>query len=290
MDYVEVAVTVRPQDADAVADRLVVAGFPGLVLGEFGPDGGAALTEATLKIYLPDVQAAERMDAVEEALTGIPFRLAHRVVREEDWAESWKQYWHVQHVGARIVIRPSWEEYDPAPGEVVIVLDPKQAFGTGTHGTTRLCLQAIERLVRPGDTVFDVGAGSGILAIGGLLLGASSAIGVDTDPVAVEAALENAEINRVADQCEWRLGSASDLKGAANLVVANILAEVIVHIAPDLARLTGRDLVVSGIITRKAEDTRIALTAQGLHIVRQDLEGEWVAPTFSAREIPGNMK
>ena len=147
MDYVEVAVTVRPQDADAVADRLVVAGFPGLVLGEFGPDGGAALTEATLKIYLPDVQAAERMDAVEEALTGIPFRLAHRVVREEDWAESWKQYWHVQHVGARIVIRPSWEEYDPAPGEVVIVLDPKQAFGTGTHGTTRLCLQAIERLV-----------------------------------------------------------------------------------------------------------------------------------------------
>lgn len=281
MDYIELAITLRTEDSDEAADRLVDAGFPGLVLGEFGPDGPSGEPETTLKVYVPDVQAAERLGAVEDALTGIPFRLEHRTVKEEDWAESWKQFWHVQHVGERFVVRPSWEEYDPKEGEVVIVLDPKQAFGTGTHATTRLCLRAIEQVARPGDTVYDVGAGSGILAIGALLLGASRAVGVDIDPVAVEACIENAEFNRVADVSEWYVGTAADLEGQADLVVANILAEVIVQIAADLARLTKRDLVVSGIIARKADDTRIAMQAQGLRFIRQDQEGEWIAQVFA---------
>lgn len=281
MDYLEIAITIQTEDADAAADRLVNAGFPGLVLGEYGPEGPAAEAETTLKVYIPEVQAGERLEALEEALGGLPFRLEHRTVREEDWAESWKRFWHVQHVGKRLAIRPSWEAYEPEPGEIVIVLDPKQAFGTGTHATTRLCLRALEEEVRPSDRVFDVGAGSGILAIAALLLGAGQAVGVDVDPVAVEACRENAELNRVADLAEWRQGTAADLQGQADLVVANILAEVIVEIAPDLARLTGRTLVVSGIIARKADDTRIALQAQGLRFLRQEQEGEWIAQVFA---------
>lgn len=281
MDYIEVAITIRPEDAEDAAARLVGAGFPGLVLGEWGPGGATDKAESTLKVYVPEIQAAQKLVDLEESLVGLPFRLEHRTVREEDWAESWKQYWHVQHVGKRLVIRPSWEEYAPEDREVVLVLDPKQAFGTGTHGTTRLCLQMIEEIVRPGDVVFDVGTGSGILAIAAVLLGAARAIGVDNDPVAIEAAIENAELNRVADVCEWRTGTSADIAGTADLVVANILAEVIVNIARDLARLTGRDLVVSGIIARKADDTRVALQAQGLRFVRQDQEGDWISQHFS---------
>ncbi len=279
MDYLEVALTVPSAYADEVASRLIAAGFPGLVLGESGPEELPG-EEATLKVYVPEVSAAEQLAALESALAGVAYRRAQRLIHEEDWAESWKRYWHVQHVGERLVVRPSWESYEPRDREIVIVLDPKQAFGTGTHPTTRLCMRALERLVRPGDRICDVGAGSGILAIAGVLLGAAGAIGVDNDPVAVAACPENADRNRVADLCEWRVGTAAELSGKADLVVANILAEVIVQIAPDLARLTGRDLVVSGIIARKAEDTRVALQAAGLRFVSQEQEGDWVAQTF----------
>lgn len=250
------------------------------MLGESGPEDVPG-AEATLKVYVSDVAAGERMPAIAAALAGLAYRQAQRTIREEDWAESWKRFWHALRIGERLVVRPSWEEYDPADREVVIVLDPKQAFGTGTHPTTRLVLAAIEHLVRPGDVVYDVGAGSGILAVAAVLLGAARAEGVDTDPVAVAACEENAALNRVADRCAWRVGSAAELSGGADLVVANILAEVIVQLAPDLARLCGRDLVVSGIIARKAGDTRVALEAAGLGFVSQDQEGDWVAQVFS---------
>lgn len=296
----EVCVSLGSADADRAAGRLLAAGFAGLVLGEerfddagegrveepgltVGLEWRQAPQDVEIKVYVAECEGPGRLETVREALDGIPCSIRTQIVREEDWAESWKQFWDVQHIGQSIVIRPSWKTYEARPGEVVIELDPKQAFGTGTHATTRLCLAELERLVRPGDRLLDVGTGSGILAIAALRLGAREAIGVDSDPVAVAAARENAELNGVEATSSFEVGSAGALTDRADLVVANILAEILIDLAPDLARLTGRDLLVSGIIARKAAQTREAFEAQGLRWLGQTQEGDWIAQRFVRR-------
>jgi ribosomal protein L11 methyltransferase len=287
MNYREVSITLPSEHAEALAWRLTERGLPGLVVDERRPDE-AERTTATLRAYLPEVEGAfsprelraavcEELADLDEAAT---FDVSVRTMPEEDWATSWQQYWHVQRIGDRLVVRPSWEAFEAGPGDLVITLDPKQAFGTGTHPTTRLCMRMLERLAAEGPlgTVFDVGAGSGILAISALLLGASRAVAVDTDPIAVAAAEENAELNQVADRMENRVGSAADLVGHANVVCANILADVIIEIAADLQAHTivGGALVASGIIARRSDDVAAALTAHGFEVVRRDDEGDWV--------------
>jgi ribosomal protein L11 methyltransferase len=208
-------------------------------------------------------------------------------VREEDWAENWKAYFHPLRVGERFVIKPTWEAWPP-PGEpeaaraedLVIEIDPEMAFGTGGHATTQLCLEALERHLSPGESVADIGTGSGILAIAAALLGSGPVEAWDVDPVAVEAAARNCERNRVAEVCAVREADASgELAGTWDLVLANVhtafLLELIPRL-PDMLRPGGR-AILSGTTETSAEALCAALQAAGLEVVSRANGGEWIS-------------
>jgi len=205
-----------------------------------------------------------------------------REVQEEDWSSAWKQYFHPVKIGERVVIKPSWEDYQPTDEEIVIELDPGMAFGTGTHHTTQMCIRCLEEVIFPGCTVFDIGTGSGILAIAAAKLGAGTVRAVDLDPVAVKIAGENILMNGVQDMVcisEGNLltGVAGDDK--ADMVIANIVADVIIRMAPDLPlRLKdGGLLIASGIIITRLSDVTAALEQVGLSVEKIMEEGNWVA-------------
>jgi ribosomal protein L11 methyltransferase len=201
-----------------------------------------------------------------------------RPLREEDWATAWKAFYKPFRVGRRLVVRPSWEPYAAAPDDCVLELDPGMAFGTGEHPTTRLCLEALEERVRPGDRVLDWGTGSGILAIAAVKLGATWVDARDHDPVAVAAARENARRNEVADRV---LVERGDLPGAAPYdgVVANILAGPILAAAPRLRRLTrpGGWLIASGLTDARVAAVARALQDAGFSPPLTRAAGEWRA-------------
>jgi len=162
-------------------------------------------------------------------------------MHEEDWANNWKKYYKPTKIGERIVVKPIWEKYDAKENELVLELDPGMAFGTGTHETTRMCIQALDKYVKEDSTIFDVGCGSGILAIAAAKLGAKKAIGVDLDPVAVESANENVGLNNL-NNIEILYGNLVEvIDGKADIVVANIIAEVICILTEDVKRVLKKD-------------------------------------------------
>lgn len=218
----------------------------------------------------------------EEFLSGQDtgsWNLQVKEIADEEWAHSWKKYWHTQKISDKIVINPSWEEYQPAEGELVISLDPGIAFGTGTHQTTRLCARALEKYMQPDMTVADIGTGSGILCIVAAKLGAKEIIGVDNDKSVISVAKENADINAVGENCIFYEGSATDVENTYDVVVANILAHVLIDMMADLEKLVrkGGYLILSGIINEKAEDVVTAVKANGLHHIETTIDGDWSA-------------
>ncbi|HEU5203539.1 MAG TPA: 50S ribosomal protein L11 methyltransferase [Candidatus Limnocylindrales bacterium] len=206
-----------------------------------------------------------------------------RLVDEADWAEEWKRHFPVLRVGRRLVVRPTWREHKAANDEIVLALDPGMAFGTGLHPTTRLCLAALEGLADrgalEGRRLLDVGCGSGILAIAGVRLGAASALGVDTDPIAVEAMTANARRNRIGRRVRAREGSLPTGEGPFEVVVANLIAALLVRLADDLrAELTpGGTLLASGIFVDRETEVRGAFEAAGMRVAGRLAEGDWVA-------------
>jgi ribosomal protein L11 methyltransferase len=201
-----------------------------------------------------------------------------RWVEEEDWAHAWKAYFRPTRVGDRLVVVPAWEEYAPQEGELPIRIDPGMAFGTGTHATTALCMRWLEELVTPGSRVIDVGTGSGILAVAAKHLGAAEVVAIDVDPVAVDAARENAGRNGV--EIDVRLATLDQVaEGEADLIVANIIASVIVDILPDVAsRLKpGGRFLASGIIAARKEAVTEAMTDAWLLPVGAREQDGWVA-------------
>jgi ribosomal protein L11 methyltransferase len=209
--------------------------------------------------------------------------LQTRVVREEDWANAWKDYYHVTHIGQRLVIRPSWRKYLPKNNEVVLELDPGMAFGTGLHPTTRMCLEQIEKRLRPNIHVLDVGTGSGILALSAAKLGAANVHCIDNSSVAVESALANAEMNHMSDRVNVVLGvldetEATRLAGQYDLVLANIIARVIGSIATNLAEVLAPEgiLITSGIIEDRRHEAEKPLLATGLKLIDQVMIDDWV--------------
>ncbi len=211
---------------------------------------------------------------------GIEYEISVIGVKEEDWANNWKQYYHTQRIGKRIVVTPSWEETEVAPGEVQMHLDPGMAFGTGTHDTTRLCLELLEDCVNENTRILDIGTGSGILAVGGVLLGAPSALGVDIDPVAVKVANENAQINRVTEKTEFVCGDLTDkVHGKFEIVTANIVADVIIRLLETVKNylLPGGDFIISGIIDTRADEVEDACHKAGFATQKRLEHGGWVA-------------
>ena len=203
-----------------------------------------------------------------------------REVREAEWADSWKQYFHTSRIGERFVVKPSWEEYVPQPDDIVLDLDPGMAFGTGTHGTTILCLESIEDMVKPGMTVFDVGAGSGILSIAAAKLGAVMVKAVEYDAMATDTARQNVAVNGVGSIVEVSRGDLLDgITGQADIIVANLIADLILKLAPALpAHLKPTGCFVgSGIIKERLPDVTNALAQQGLSVTRVTEAGEWAA-------------
>ena len=240
-------------------------------------------THSLIHVYIK--QEKDALDCVEFIKArldaeGIEYETSIVGVNEEDWANNWKQYYHTQRIGKRIIVTPSWEEYTPAEGEVQMRLDPGMAFGTGTHDTTRLCLELLEEVVTPETRILDVGTGSGILSVGGVLLGAPSALGVDIDPVAVKVANENAEINEVTGKTEFVCGDLTDkVHGKFEIVTANIVADVIIRLLSTVKNylLKGGVLIVSGIIDTRADEVENACHEAGFVTEKRLEHGGWVA-------------
>jgi len=240
-------------------------------------------THSLIHVYIKqEKDALECVEFIKARLDaeGIGYETSIVGVNEEDWANNWKQYYHTQRIGKRIVVTPSWEEYTPSGDDVQMRLDPGMAFGTGTHDTTRLCLELLEEVVTPETRILDVGTGSGILSVGGVLLGAPSALGVDIDPVAVKVANENAEINEVQDKTEFVCGDLTDkVHGKFEIVTANIVADVIIRLLSTVKNylLKGGVLIVSGIIDTRADEVENACHEAGFVTEKRLEHGGWVA-------------
>lgn len=301
MDWKELAVTVSTQAVEAVAELFYTAGCTGVVIEDTNLlrgyiKGGSwdyhdfKLPEETevavVKGYFADDEILQaRTKSIEEGLgtllefsPGLVIRLRQDVVRDEDWETSWKAFFKPQRIGERIVIKPTWEEYEYQENDLIIQLDPGMAFGTGTHATTSLCIRALERTVQPGQQVFDIGTGSGVLAVTAALLGAKVKA-VDLDPVAVRVARENTALNGLENKIQVYLGNLADeLDSSADLVVANIIADVIIVLATDLDRILkpGGICLASGIISSRQADVECEFSARGLKVERVDEEGGWV--------------
>ena len=204
-------------------------------------------------------------------------KVEHEKMYEEDWANTWKQYYKPSKVGEKIVVKPIWEEYEAKDGELVVDLDPGMAFGTGTHETTRMCIQALERYVKEESTVFDVGCGSGILAIAAAKLGAKLAVGVDLDPVAVESSIENVGYNNLKNIEILHGNLVEVIDGKADIVVANILAEIICILTDDVKRVLKDSgvFITSGIIHDRVDMVCEKLEATGFEVIEKNRDGEW---------------
>ncbi|MDQ2905096.1 MAG: 50S ribosomal protein L11 methyltransferase [Chloroflexota bacterium] len=306
MQWLEMSVQVHPEAVEPVSELLSRYTTDGVAIEEpielidQGQDYRVLAGKPVLvRAYLPmDGTEEDVRQKVAEGLwhlssLGSQFvgELKTRVVHEEDWANAWKDYYHVTHIGRRLVIRPSWREYTPGAGEVVLTLDPGMAFGTGLHPTTRLCLEQVELRTRPGMQVLDVGTGSGILALAAAKLGAEHVDTIDNSSVAVESATTNAEVNGLSERITVALGTldapeAQRLAGRYDLVLVNILAGVIGSLAPSLVRVLapGGLLIASGIIDERRPEAELPLLAAGLELADQAQLGEWWALIMRKQE------
>ena len=274
--WLELSVEAAPDAEEAVADVL-----------RRHVQGGVSIerTEASVivKGYLPaDGDLARRRRALRRRLTALALSatVRSRWLSEEDWAHAWKEFFPVLRVSARLVICPTWRSYRPREVEAVIRLDPGMAVGTGQHPPTRMCLRALEELLRPGMDVLDLGTGSGILALAAAKLGAASVLALDIDPQAAVVARENVRLNGLEAVVQVGEGGLDEtLSTAFDLAMANISAPVIVEMASTLAEVLrpGGVLIVAGFSVESAERVSSALARTGLMVERALADGDWRA-------------
>lgn len=309
MKWTEVLIKVDPQAVEAVTDILYGLGAQGVAIDE--PVDVQKLREDELywdyideKLLENDTEETKIMAYFSEEETNLPEKIAvikEKIrnltefglsigsgtvelsnVNQEDWESAWKQYFKPVHVTDRIVVKPEWEEYSPQEGEIVIEIDPGMAFGTGTHETTSMCINQIEKNLKAGDRVIDIGSGSGILSMAAVLLGAEKATGVDLDPVAVRVALENVELNNLQDKIDILHGNLTDvIREKADIVVANIMADIILILLEDVREFIKDDgmFISSGIIQEKRAAVEARLLEKNFSIVEVETKGEWCAIT-----------
>ena len=303
-DWTEVKISVNADDVDKAGDIASMVVPYGIYIEDYRDLEQEAWEIAHIDLIDEDLLAKDRSKAIvhvyispeENPMEAVAF-LRERYTAEniendiilnecknEDWENNWKQYFHPIPVGNKLLIRPTWEdEFDPQ-SRAVLNIEPGLAFGTGTHETTRLCLETLENYIKPGVTVLDIGCGSGILAIASLLLGAEKAIGVDIDAQSVKTAKENAEINNISDKCEFIVGDLADkISGKYKVICANIVADVIIKLFDNVADFMEDDgvLIISGIIDLRKDDVLNSAAAHGFKIVEENYKDNWCAFTLT---------
>lgn len=302
-EWAEISIQTTREGVEAIANVLHEAGAGGVVIEDPGliaayrdsgrwdaaelPDEVPVDGGVTVKAYLPVNEELEGRLAQIQAevnrvlsILNIRGKISLERVDEEDWATAWKSYYKPVRIGRRLVVKPAWEDYPAGPDDIVIELDPGMAFGTGTHPTTAMALTLLEKHLKPGWTVFDIGTGSGILAIAAALLGAGEVVAVDADPVAVEAAWENCERNRVTDRVAVLGGNLfEELPGKADLVLANITPSVLMELIPELPNHLHQDgiFIGSGVIEPSFDEVKEGLAASGFKLTEILGQEEWVA-------------
>ncbi|HEU0164730.1 MAG TPA: 50S ribosomal protein L11 methyltransferase [Thermomicrobiales bacterium] len=295
--WIELAVEVDAEAVEPVSELFGRYGFnEGVAIDEpYVQDGdGDNLEIATDRPFVIRTYVADsdfKPEIIEQVKEGLWYlgklrsigELRISNLKEEDWANAWKEHFQVHRIGERVVIRPTWREYAAQGDEVVVDLDPGMAFGTGLHPSTRLSMLGLETVVKPGDAVLDVGTGSGILAIAALKLGASRADTVDVETVAVRATAENAALNGVADRLKVELGSVGTgepFDGEQyDVVLANIIARILIDLSPAIVGHTrpGGSMVLAGIIQQREDDVVAAFAAQGAIVVQRRQFDDWVS-------------
>ena len=242
-----------------------------------------------IKTYISEernvMELVETIKQKVSALTGFGIDIGEGSVslgqvNEEDWANEWKKYYKPTKIGEKLVVKPTWEDYEVQDGDLIIELDPGMAFGTGTHETTTMCMRELEKYVTEDSKVFDIGCGSGILAIAAAKLGAKDVIAVDLDEVAVKVAAENVAHNHVQDSVQVLHGNLIDVvSDKADVVVANIIADIIKILAKDVHSCMKEDAVFisSGIIHAKVDEVKESLIENGFEIIEVKTLGEWNA-------------
>ena len=289
-NYFELKISINPEIEEIVSD-ICFSNFAceGVVLAEedWKDLEMTATTRGTLKVFLTelDCNPIEVLQTEREILKSRGFsddelgsweiQLDER--ENQDWSKKWKEKWTVTHVTEKIAVVPSWLEYQPKEDEIIITLDPGCAFGTGTHQTTQLCMKAIEKYLKKGDSIADIGTGSGILAICAKKFGASTAYGCDNDETVIDVCIENAKINN--EECTFELKTADLLTEKYDFVCANILHNVLAEIMGDLKNIMKPQakMVLSGILDEKKPVVLDAIQKHGLKIVETLTQDQWVA-------------
>lgn len=302
-NWAEITCTVPEAMAETLADFLLELTGNGVsienrIVDTFNIDDIAAETVKSVKCYLPESEELlkETLALIEEyllangpAYSGYSF-VAPTVaeLKEEDWANSWKVNFKPTRIGERLVIKPSWEEFIAGDGDKILELDPGMAFGTGTHATTRLCLESLETLIfkenafKDNSAVLDVGCGSGVLGIAAALFGATKVVSIDIDPIAITVTCENAEINGVTEILAVSETPLCDVRGSYSIVLANILAEELVKLSGSLTEkvAAGGFLVLSGILTEREEFVIAGFSSQPLQLQTVNRQEEWCCIIF----------
>lgn len=251
------------------------------------PEQGNTEVVTVTAYYPEDEELQPRLAQIEEEMAALEASIGtcrfgntrFRTVSEQDWANEWKQYFHVTHIGETLVIKPTWEEYTAKADEHIIEIDPGMAFGTGTHHTTCMCMERLEKVLRPGMEVFDVGTGSGILAIAAAKLGAETVKAVDIDATAVRVAAENIAANGLTEKINVKQGDLlQGTEGQADVIIANIIADIIIMLLEDVpGKLkNGGIFLASGIIEERQNDVAAAAAKAGLCVEAVDTKGGWV--------------
>ncbi len=300
MDWTEIKITVNADDVDRAGDIAQMVVPYGIYIEDYRTLEQEAWEIARIDLIDEDLLAKDRSKGIvhiyispeenpAEAVSflreryvaeGIANEIDENVCKNADWENNWKKYFKPMPVGERLLIRPIWEDEYEAGNRAVLHLEPGLAFGSGTHDTTRLCLETLEKYAYPGKTVLDIGCGSGILSVATLLLGADSAVGVDIDALAVKTAKENGKTNGF-DEPEFTVlqGSTTDkVTGKFDIIAANIVADIIINICNDVQNYMNPDAVfiTSGIIEPREDDVLAAFEANGLEVIARHESGGWL--------------
>jgi ribosomal protein L11 methyltransferase len=287
-EWLAVSVTVEWDIAEAVAEVLMRSAPSGVVINS----GETASSKVTVLAYLSiDEQIAERVRGLEDnvghlqQIWPVPDPVYERIP-DQDWMRRWKKTVPVFRIGERFVIKPSWREYTSDPDEIVVEIDPGQAFGLGVHATTQLCLRELGQRLKPGMHVLDLGTGSGILSIAAVKLAEVELVAVDHDADSVAVARENIRLNQVADNIHLKHGSLKDVQGPFDLILANLFTSVILRMVGEglTARLSpGGVIVASGILEEQAHEVVDAFERHALNVERVAHRDDWVAVVAKRR-------